>query len=479
MVAGRILLQLIAWIFGAVGVLLGGFYVVLLIVNWGDAEPISEAGVLAAMVPDSADLQSVDNGWPLALGFAAPQEVDASVAGRERLDWLLRLREEPQRALSERDPLAARVQEPVAGSAAASDVARVFDALCWRAESPDDVCLQGLSGRDADIEVWLDEMQWLVDRYEDLLAHREWIEPAGTTRLSPWTVVGPLTAGQRIWMVRAWSAAADGDVALVRQLLNEELAFWRRMLANSATMTGRRLVAERLIDHFRLGAIVLKRLPDGLAAEAIPPLWRAPLTAEELDMRRAMVSEWLEAIAWVEQLARGADPASGAQSAQARGFGERVGASLFRPLVKVQDFANRYALELAQLHSLLNVPVEAYPDAVELAGDYRINAWSGGVHRVLYNPGGRSVLAILDPVVQALARHAAYAADVEGIRRATLLASEMRSAGITDGRGAVLLGPAELYDPYTGAPFLFEQATGALVFEGLARTSRRGYRIWY
>jgi hypothetical protein len=479
MSSGRILLQLIAWVFGAVGVLLGGLYVVLLIVNWSDVEESAEARALAAMVPTTAQLQAIDNAWPLALGFAAPQGVDARAAGRERLNWLLRLRDEPQRVLSERDPLAGRVQDPVPASVDVSDVARVFDALCWRPESPDDVCLQALNGRDADMAAWSNEMQWLVDRYADLLAHRTWIEPAGVTRLTPWTVLGPLTAGQRIWMVQAWTAAAAGDAGQVRQLLNDDVAFWRRLLTDSATMTGRRLAAERLIDHFRLGAMVLKVLPDGLASEAIPPFWRTPLTDDELDMRRAMVSEWLEAIAWVEQLSLGLDPGAGARSAQPRSFSERIGASLFRPFVKVQDFANRYAVEIMQLHSLLDVPVEGYPDAVEFAVNYRIDAWSDGVHRSLYNPGGRSVLAILDPVMHALARHAAYATDVEGIRRATLLATEMRSAGISDGRGAVLLGPPDLYNPYTDAPFLFEEATGALVFEGLVRSGRRGYRVWY
>lgn len=479
MLTPRTLLQLAAWIFGAVGLLLGGLYMALLVVNWSDTEATGEARALAAMVPARADLQAVDNAYPLALGFASPRGVDPRSAGRARLDWLMRLRDEPRRVLSERDPLAGMVQEPQPAGADVSDVARLFDAVCWGAESPDEVCLQALSGRDAEMTAWLSEVQWLVDRYADLLAHREWIEPAGATRLTPWTVLEPLAAGQRMWMVQAWTLAAADDPEQLRDLLNEDLGFWRRVLENSATMTGRRLAAERLIDHFRWGALVLKRLPPGSAQEAIPPLWREPLTAEELAMQRAMVSEWLEGIAWVEQLSRGQDPGMAGQSVEARTFSQRVGALLFRPFVKVQDFSNRYAGDLLQLHSLLDVPIEAYPDAVEDAAAYRIAAWQGSGLGFFYNPGGRSVLAILDPVLQALARHAAYAADVEGIRRATLLATEMRSAGISDGRGAVLLGPAELYDPYTESAFLFEEATGALVFEGLTRSGRRGYRIWY
>ncbi len=479
MKATRLLALALAWTFGGVGLVLGGLYAGMLLFNWGDASESDAARWMSSNIHEPDALSATGNAYLHALGFAAPPAVDPASAGRARLDWLLRLDRDPQRLLTERDPLTGEQWDARLISASAGLVVQVFDSFCWSERSSDQDCLDALMGRDREIFTWLMDSEWLIDRYDELLAHTQWLEPHGSMQLSTWTVLGPLAAGQRLWMVQAYALASAGEVDRVRDLLEQDLAFWRMVHQQTTTMNGRRQAAERLLDHFRWGAIALKRLPRG-TPEAIPDAWRQPLTAPELSMANAMASEWRDAINWVEALAQGREPSRSPRSVQTRPLSERMVATLVRPFFKPQDFANRYARELRNVATMLDVPLGNYPQALAVARGYSISAWEGGLATRLYNPGGSSVLAMLTPVIEALVVNAAIAADVEGVRRARLLATEMRLAGVADAQSAVLLAPAELYDPYTDRPFQTDEATGAIVFEGLSRSGRRGgFRVWY
>ncbi len=478
MKATRLLALVLAWTFGGVGLVLGGLYAGLLLFNWGDASESDAARWMSSNIHQPDALAAADNAYVFALGFAAPPPVDPASAGRARLDWLLRLDSDPQRLLSERDPLTGALWDSQLISASAGPVVQVFDSFCWSERRSDQDCLDALTGRDGEIFAWLMESEWLIDRYDELLAHPQWLEPHGTMQLSTWTVLGPLAAGQRMWMVQTYALAAAGEADRVRHLLQRDLAFWRLVHEQTTTMNGRRLAAERLLDHFRWGAIALKRLPRG-TPEAIPDAWRRPFTSRDLSMANAMASEWLEAVTWVEALAQGREPIRSPHSAQSRPVHERMVATLVRPFFKPQDFANRYARELHSVAAMLDVPLGDYPQALAMARGHPIAAWEGGFATRLYNPGGSSVLAMLTPVVEALAVNAAFAADLEGLRRARLLATEMRLAGVGDAASAVLLAPVELHDPYTERPFQIDEASGAIIFQGLSRSGRRGLRVWY
>jgi hypothetical protein len=475
----RTLATLGAWLVGSFVLVIAALYLTLVAINWSDQPPSDEAARLAAVVESRPPLADEHNAYVYALGFAAPVGADPRDVGRERAAWIRRVTEDPRVRLHERDPLADAVAAAPEANRSPPPVAGTFDRVCWTQRGSDWDCLGALFGREAEIADWLASELWLLERYLELVAHDAWRELSRHEHVTPWSVIGPLVAGQRLLFVQAWSLAAADQPDAVRALLDQDARFWRLALAESDSIVGRRLVTDRVRDHFRWGAIVIKQFDDGRGGEAIPDAWREPLSREELSMLRSLASEWYGAREMIEILADGGDPYALQTAPDVRPWSERISAWMARPLVQPQDFANRYAAELGFVADTLDVPVEAYPQAVERVRAHRPATTELGLLASTYNLIGVSLISMMDGVYDNLAQHAVQVSDLEGLRRATLLASEMRAAGISDGRGAVLLAPPELHDPYTGEAFLWEGETGALLFEGLDRRATRVHRIWY
>ena len=71
------------------------------------------------------------------------------------------------------------------------------------------------------------------------------------------------------------------------------------------------------------------------------------------------------------------------------------------------------------------------------------------------------------------------AADLEGIRRAVLLVSELRAAAVSPTDVPTALAAAELTNPYTGEPLTWVADTQEVVFIGQARGFRRRVALRY
>jgi hypothetical protein len=70
-------------------------------------------------------------------------------------------------------------------------------------------------------------------------------------------------------------------------------------------------------------------------------------------------------------------------------------------------------------------------------------------------------------------------ADVEGVRRAAVLATELRSRKIDEQNIEAELAASNLRTPYTGEPFTWDAEQHALVFIGLVPGERGRHALKY
>lgn len=75
--------------------------------------------------------------------------------------------------------------------------------------------------------------------------------------------------------------------------------------------------------------------------------------------------------------------------------------------------------------------------------------------------------------------YASRLTDLEGVRRATLVAIALREAKVAHADVAATLSTSELRNPYNDQPFAWDSEAGAIFFRGLALGERGEHRIYY
>jgi hypothetical protein len=150
---------------------------------------------------------------------------------------------------------------------------------------------------------------------------------------------------------------------------------------------------------------------------------------------------------------------------------------LMRPLYRPQDSMNRDASYLAEMTRLVSVPLEQYKSAVQETADLAEQTRRAAFPpRSFYNVLGRMML---DAQASDFGLYARRVADLEGVRRAALLAVSLRAVKVeaTEMRRAV--DGSVLREPYQNRPFGLDEKEGVIVFRGLEVGERGTHRIRY
>jgi hypothetical protein len=154
---------------------------------------------------------------------------------------------------------------------------------------------------------------------------------------------------------------------------------------------------------------------------------------------------------------------------------ERINDALAKPFFKVQATLNDHAAALRRLESLLDVSYAELPTALTRAHEV-VNEKPNGVIDATYNAIGRNMISAGR---EYMVGYGVRVADLEGERRAALLAAELRARDVPlDAMPAAIeLDPAR--DPYTGQPFIWIPARSAIAFVGLQNDSRGHFEFPY
>jgi hypothetical protein len=400
----------------------------LLLHEWWLSTPSEAAKKLEAVYQERRPLPDADNAWFDLYGFAAPAEEDPRALGAQRIDWMKRVLGEidPQ----EKDPGPDRIElkdhrSPV--------LARITDACIRR---PGLACAEAMK---LNVDgAALSTMEPLLSaRYQAML------DRAGAFALVEYDVSQPLPnydlvmEAQRLLLLRLQGAARHGDVTQVRETLQRDHAFWRRMMATSEVLIDRMIAVSGIRQNFAFGNFALRELPRERQLAAIPPSWRTPFGAQELSLRRVMAAEFHFAL----RISRmpGYDPT----------LYETYEDELARLIAKVPGFRNtqrelnRIAAAYWQVANDFDVPLDQY-----LAAHQRFE-------QSLDN----------DNATGRVSQYALRSGSVEGMRRAVLATTELRARSVPSSGMAEALRAARWRDPYDGKAFTWNARERSVAFE--------------
>ena len=456
---GRRIFKIILWGIGGVISLVLLAYTVLLLANREDRPPAAEIAILKSIQEDASPVVSDNNSYLFMLGFAGPPDSDPMSIGIERYEWMKLAGPEFDGA---DDPLG----DESGFRADRSDAVSQLAETCAESESE---CSRVLdSGKDV-VNRWLADERWLLDRYRSLISMTEFSEATPFEMLAPLPPFDVLMEGQRLHMVDAWTSATEGDAMLVRAALDNDLTYWRMVLKNSDVLITKMIATAAIIRHFKLGNIILRRLPQRLKADGIPASWRTAISVEERSMKRCLAGEWIFFDETTKKIVAEPEVPFGSWlGVTDYTIWDRLAWSLLEPLWQPQDLSNRHARLMLDLGNAFDVPYEEIPHAMGLADDLQDSAYRRFGR--LYNFTGDLVMSAN---FWSLSDYAVRVSDLEGIRRAALLVAYLRASETNKDDLVNRIVDSELVDPYTNKPFVWIASEGVVVFSGLQSHEER------
>ncbi|WP_162301435.1 hypothetical protein [Cognatilysobacter segetis] len=427
----------LAWTVGGLLLVAIALYGALLVINRRDPPPSADVQRFEAMVRGRAAVDDTANGYVYVLGFSAPADADPVAYGARRRDAIARWTVGASHAAMPGQVMNARASRPA--------VAQRLQAACTGHPGPCERTLQAAPGA---LAAWRQADAVPLARYEALLQRTAWRETLPVDALAPMPRFTDVLDSQALYLLQTRQMAEAGDAAAVRRRLDADLAYWRVVLASSDVLLTRMIANAAIERHFRLGGLALRALPSP-AADAVPASWRTPFSIGERSMRRTFAGEW-----------RFVDTTLKANAA-------RSTSRMARPLLLPQATSNAYAARMAALAAISEQPYAQLPSALAS----RLRAWERERARwSAYNPVGRLLLSI--GAEAAMGDYVLRSADLEGLRRAALVAQSLRARGVGAADAARAIAASDLRDPYTGAAFGWDAARGVIVVSGRARGER-------
>lgn len=437
-------------------------YAVVLAINWNDRPPSEIAEELEASYRDRAHVDEADNGYVYMLGFSVGVAQDPSYWGKERIAWARRLYNRPRAAPGDAYP-----GEDYEYKAARSPSVEALSRACQTADA---ACFDALSNEQG-VSEWLATEAWLLERYRTLIGHPAWFEAVPFDARAPFPPYLQVLEGQRLLFVRAWQLAGQGNASAVRTLLEEDVRFWREVLADADILVTKMVATSALRRHFAGANLVLQRFPpDGVMA-GVPELWKEPISDQERSLLRCLTGEWKFATTTLEQ-AKERDTNALATFGDET-IPQRLLWTLLKPTLQRQDFSNRYAALVTSLAATLDVPYMQFPAAVQRAKRIEQQAANGTPSGKIYNPIGDLTFSSRG---EEFSTYAAAVADLEGVRRIALLSAQLRQQGLHPQQVASKLSDAVNPGPY-GKPLRWDASEQAIVFTGLLPGERGRYTM--
>jgi len=286
----------------------------------------------------------------------------------------------------------------------------------------------------------------LIERYERLLEFKQWQEIRQGDQRPLIAAFGRVFEAQRQMYLKALSLETNEDAADCKRMLEKDYRFWRMILAESASVNVKMIAARSIELHFEMGNLVVRRFPPALTMVAIPEGWREPFSSRERSLAKMMANEWI-----FYDLRPDDERSKNLVSML-------FGSFLYQP----QATSNAKADRMLRVVGLYDRDYAAIPQAaatfLATYGTEKKAAADIGV----YNPVGRILLNMEG--MDAYTRYGFRVANLEGMRRVALLASQLRSSGAKGNDVAEGVRTSDLRDPYDGKEFAWDPGQGAFLF---------------
>ena len=431
-----------------IGLLAGGALLTLALTGliiwfWRLQIPNADARHLAALFRARQPPPEADNGFFDVYGFEAPEGVDAHALGAQRLSWVAKRRRASQAAGA--DPAG---KEPLAIGDLRSDNLKRIAELCR--DHPARACADAVQATAA-AQPLSHKEELMLARYQALVGRPHWFEPLSFFSDEPIPAYNGAIEGQRMTLIRMHQTLRRGDIAGVREALQRDLLFWRRMLASTDSLIGKMIAVAGIRHHFLFANLALRQMPADRASELIPPSWQQPLSDAERSMWGPMASEYVFLQQTLESLR------DGDMGFVPEEFGNPFERLFGRMRQRTQPprLANARASLYASVAREFEAPLSEYEQALENV--LRDNEAAGDAEN--------------------MARYALRAGSVEGMRRATLLVFELRRRAVPPAAVAAALQKSAWRAPF-GEPFEWNAAEQAIVYQG-PENQRRALALYY
>ena len=442
-----ILLSLLAFVVCA--------YLLLLAANMRDSEPSASALKLQRFTDQRMQAATGNNAYAYVMGFAAASDIDPLHFGNDRIK-VINQTFNTDGNVREADKT---IYSPTPMFPA------VFTQLATTCQFQNLTCQQQLIAEQDQLTSLLQQQDWLLARYQKLLTFNEWHENVPVSTQTPMPDYRLITKAQTLLMTHAWLLATQQDAIAVNRLLSADIHFWRKALADADTLLSKLVITGLIKNDLGWANLILQQLtPDNVAA-ATPQIWALPFNDEERAMLPALAGEWAFFNNTIKHDLRSQQMDSS--------IANDLSILLLKPLIQKQESANRYADLVLSINDTLQVTYEQLPAAIEHLNNLPPNKIAAGVPFKLYNPVGELMLAGNHV---ALGSYAAKVADLEGLRRMSVMLAEFRSRGLSASELQQQLSQSTLHNPYTDQPYLWDAVQQSVIFNGLNGSS---YRFLY
>jgi hypothetical protein len=422
-------------------------YLILLAFNMKDSQISTAAARLQQYNNVRMQANNEDNAYIYAMGFTASKDEDPLAFGKKRVEEI------NQRYATKPDSLLDKVSSPQNNLLLSSELQQLTDAC----KVQGDKCLEALKVKAQVLPQLLVQQQWLLQRYQTLLTFKNWHESVPMSAVVPTPDYSLIARAHTLQMVQTWSLASQQQATAVNQQLTADIHFWRESLANADSLLSKLVITNIIKNHFGWANLILKQLSSDKIANATPQIWSIPLTEKERSILPALAGEWSF---FNNMLMVDATAIKGNMSVMSRLF-----ESLSRPLLQPQESANRYAEMLLTVNEVLQVPYSQLPSAVAHLKNTLPKA-SAGFALTVYNPLGE--LLLTTDSIGRLAEHGESVADIEGIRRMSVMLMAFRSRALSTQEVAKQLQQTHVHNPYNNQSFSWDIQRQGVVFQGLS-----------
>lgn len=440
-------------------------YIVLVAINWNDQPPSPLAKEFSASIDSRAVIPNSNNAFLYMMGFAGAPNIDPAELGVKRHEWYLQQLANNNTTLGN-DPFDDDFDLRPGRSTEVGTLAD--DCQSVGANCLDLAAVKTLVATD-----WLDEEAWLLNRYIKLITHTQFSEPipAGAFWLSP--NFSRLGYGQKLLMVSALVSARNGDRSHVIALLEADSKFWRMILANSDILITKMIATAYVRNHFLEGSRVLEELHKTNRVDTIPNGWFEAINTAERSMTRSLVGEWRFIENAIQSTASGSWYVPTTSGVDGPTILERLTWHALIPLFQPQDISNQVAARIADSIETFDIPYTDIPAALTRSKN-TVDDLHAPFSRA-YNLAGD----LRFPMSLDYGTYFARVADLEGVRRAALVTSQMRELGISAASVPSHLARSSITNPYTEKPLEWNAETNEVVFHGLQEYGRGTHRIQY
>lgn len=433
--------------FAVLVVLILALVLLFVAINWHDQQPSPEAIEFQQFYDGRASVNTEDNGYLYLMGFDVSETESPMEWGTNRVKWT-------------HDVVNTLVPGESTNLPGPSiDIAELRSpeliTLAKTCAQPVQACIQGLEGNLPQVTEWLHKEAWFIDRYAQLITFDDWLEIAKVDLLMPLPNYGSVINAQRVYLISLWDQVKTSETPEeIGRALDQDLRFWRLVLKKSDVLITKLIAIVAINNNFYWQNHIARRLPGEEVSAVYSELLKEPISQEELSMYRALVGEWIFTGTGLNEDALDS---------------QNIFYSRFS--LQPQDSKNRHAAMLKDLHNSVSVDLSLLPSALNdinnLPSD---NKFFWRIENI-YNFIGKFLLSQNIPSMYT--GYVARVADLEGARRALLLMTTIRSE-LSQGEDiGTFVQNSDIVNPYTQAPFIWDEKNKELVFVGL-ETGARG-----